>query len=157
MKTKREKVFETNSSSTHSLVYSKVNADNYVPKSDKIIVNFIDTDDEHILYTLRDKVSYLVSHIINSYKWDCEDYNDLKEQIERCYDFQRIVDHVKKYYNKEVVLPKTYSGDLEYIVNINHQLYSHSLDKVLEDLVEHNFDYLAEVLSPEQVIEIGHD
>lgn len=157
MKTKREKVFETNSSSTHSLVYHKGNEENYAPKSKKIIVNFIDTNDEHILYSLRDKVSYLVSHIINSYKWDCEDYTDLKEQVECCYDFQRIADHVRKYYDKEVVLPKTYSGDLEDIVNINHQLYSSNLDGVLEDLVEHNFDYLAEVLSPEQVIEIGHD
>lgn len=157
MKTKREKVFETNSSSTHSLVYSKNNVEGYAPKSDKIIVNFIDTNDEHILYTLRDKVSYLVSHIINSYKYNCEDYEDLKEQVERCYDFQRIADHVKKHYGKEVVLPKTYSGDLEDIVSINHQLYSSNLDEVLADLVEHNFDYLAEVLSPEQMIEIGHD
>lgn len=158
MKTIRENVFETNSSSTHTLVYSETaNVDGYVPKSDKVIVNFIDTNDEHILYSLRDKVSYLVSHIINTYKWDCESYEDLKEQVERCYDFQRIAEHVKQTYGKEVVLPKTYSGYLEDIVSINHQLYNSNLDGVLEDLVEHNFDYLAEVLAPNQVIEIGHD
>lgn len=158
MKTKREKVFETNSSSTHSLVYSNnTNVDEYTPKSSKLIVNFIDTDDEHILYTLRDKVSYLVSHIVNTYKYDCENYAELKEEIENSYDFNRIVDFVREHYGKEVVLPNTYSGYLDDIVNINHQLYSHNLDEILEDLVEHNFDYLSTVLSPSQIIEISRD
>lgn len=157
MKTIRNKVFETNSSSTHSLIMDDTPNDSYVPESNKIIINFIDTNDERVLYTLRDKVSYLVSHIVDKYKYDCIDYTDLIEQVSNNYGFQRIKQFVKEKFNKDIVFPKTYSGDIEDIVNINHQLICSNLDDLLRELVEYQFDYLQMVLSNNSVIEIGHD
>lgn len=158
MKTVRERVFETNSSSTHSLICTRKMDDyEYLPNSDKIIVDFIDTNDEYRLTTLREKVSYLVSHIINHYKYDVEDYADLKEQVERSFDFQRISNYVFEHFHKAVVLPKEYKYDLEDIVGINHQLICRDLDELLEDIVEYDHDFLDDVFAPDKTIEIGHD
>ena len=60
-------------------------------------------------------------------------------------------------YGKEVVFPKEYKGDIDKIVYINHQLLERNLDGVLADLITEERDYLAEVLDPTQVIELGHD
>lgn len=158
MKKIRNKTFETNSSSTHSLSYcGNVNLDTYTPVGDKVVIEFINTDDGGIFTTLKRKVSYLVSHIINNYKYDCLDYEDLVEQVSNSYDFKRIANYVKNKYGKEVVFPKEYKGDIEEIVYINHQLLERNLDGVLEDLITEERDYLAEVLDPTQVIELGHD
>ena len=71
MKKIRNKTFETNSSSTHSLSYcGNVNLDTYTPVGDKIVIEFINTDDGGTFTTLKRKVSYLVSHIINNYRYD---------------------------------------------------------------------------------------
>ena len=56
-----------------------------------------------------------------------------------------------------MVFPKEYKGDIEEIVYINHQLLERDLNSVLEDLITEERDYLAEVLDPTQVIELGHD
>ena len=158
MKKIRNKTFETNSSSTHSLSYcGNVNLDTYTPVGDKIVIEFINTDDGGTFTTLKRKVSYLVSHIINNYKYNCLDYEDLVEQVSNSYDFKRISNYVKNKYGKEVVFPKEYKGDIEEIVYINHQLLERNLDSVLEDLITEERDYLAEVLDPTQVIELGHD
>lgn len=158
MKKIRNKIFETNSSSTHSLSYcGNVNLDTYTPVGDKIVIEFINTDDGGTFTTLKRKVSYLVSHIVNNYKYNCLDYEDLVEQVSNSYDFKRISNYVKNKYGKEVVFPKEYKGDIEEIVYINHQLLERDLDSVLEDLITEERDYLAEVLDPTQVIELGHD
>ena len=85
--TMRNKTFETNSSSTHSLVLKKYADDNYTSASNKIVVDFIDTDSMYRASSLKEKVSYLVSQIINNYKYDVLDYKDLKEQVENNYNF----------------------------------------------------------------------
>lgn len=158
MKKIRNKTFETNSSSTHSLSYcGNVNLDTYTPVGNKIVIEFINTDDGGTFTTLKRKVSYLVSHIVNNYKYNCLDYEDLVEQVSNSYDFKRIANYVKNKYGKEVVFPKEYKGDIEEIVYINHQLLERNLDGVLEDLITEERDYLAEVLDPTQVIELGHD
>ena len=158
MKKIRNKTFETNSSSTHSLSYcGNVNLDTYTPVGDKIVIEFINTDDGGTFTTLKRKVSYLVSHIVNNYKYNCLDYKDLVEQVSNSYDFKRISNYVKNKYGKEVVFPKEYKGDIEEIVYINHQLLERNLDGVLADLITEERDYLAEVLDPTQVIELGHD
>lgn len=158
MKKIRNKTFETNSSSTHSLSYcGNVNLDTYTPVGDKIVIEFINTDDGGTFTTLKRKVSYLVSHIVNNYKYNCLDYEDLVEQVSNSYDFKRISNYVKNKYGKEVVFPKEYKGDIDEIVYINHQLLEGNLDGVLEDLITEERDYLAEVLDPTQVIELGHD
>ncbi len=158
MKKIRNKTFETNSSSTHSLSYcGNVNLDTYTPVGDKIVIEFINTDDGGTFTTLKRKVSYLVSHIVNNYKYNCLDYKDLVEQVSNSYDFKRISNYVKNKYGKEVVFPKEYKGDIDEIVYINHQLLERNLDGVLADLITEERDYLAEVLDPTQVIELGHD
>lgn len=158
MKKIRNKTFETNSSSTHSLSYcGNVNLDTYTPVGNKIIIEFINTDDGGSFTTLKRKVSYLVSHIMNNYKYNCLDYEDLVEQVSNSYDFKRIANYVKNKYGKEVVFPKEYKGDIDEIVYINHQLLERDLESVLEDLITEERDYLAEVLDPTQVIELGHD
>ena len=158
MKKIRNKTFETNSSSTHSLSYcGNVNLDTYTPVGDKIVIEFINTDDGGTFTTLKRKVSYLVSHIVNNYKYNCLDYEDLVEQVSKSYDFKRISNYVKNKYGKEVVFPKEYKGDIDEIVYINHQLLERNLDGVLADLITEERDYLAEVLDPTQVIELGHD
>ena len=158
MKKIRHKTFETNSSSTHSLSYcGNVNLDTYTPVGDKIVIEFINTDDGGTFTTLKRKVSYLVSHIVNNYKYNCLDYEDLVEQVSNSYDFKRISNYVKNKYGKEVVFPKEYKGDIDEIVYINHQLLERNLDGVLADLITEERDYLAEVLDPTQVIELGHD
>ena len=158
MKKIRNKTFETNSSSTHSLSYcGNVNLDTYTPVGDKIVIEFINTDDGGTFTTLKRKVSYLVSHIVNNYKYNCLDYEDLVEQVSNSYDFKRISNYVKNKYGKEVVFPKEYKGDIDEIVYINHQLLERNLDGILADLITEERDYLAEVLDPTQVIELGHD
>ena len=158
MKKIRNKTFETNSSSTHSLSYcGNVNLDTYIPVGNKIVIEFINTDDGGTFTTLKRKVSYLVSHIVNNYKYNCLDYKDLVEQVSNSYDFKRISNYVKNKYGKEVVFPKEYKGDIDEIVYINHQLLERNLDGVLADLITEERDYLAEVLDPTQVIELGHD
>ena len=95
--TMRNKTFETNSSSTHSLVLKKYAADSYTSASNKIVVDFIDTDSMYRASSLKEKVSYLVSQIINNYKYDVLDYEDLKEQVENDKKYLR---RERKYYGK---------------------------------------------------------
>ena len=169
MRKVRNNVFETNSSSTHTLSVTKGNHSDYLSPSDTLVVEFIDTDDCIVLSTLKEKVSYLVSQIVNWYKWDVYDYDDLKEQVEKSFDFKRIADFVMSRYGKKVVLPKEYKinrgtdedgdthSDLEDIVNINHQIICSNLDELLEDLVNHDRNLLDEVLREDTVIEFGRD
>ena len=159
MKTIRNFTFETNSSSTHALSIGKKLNNDYTPFGDALKIYWMDTDEERVLNTLKEKVSYLVSHIASWYKYDVEDYDELLEQIKNNYDFRTLEDFVKIKYNKQIVFPKTYEGDIEDIVNINHQLISwnHSLTEILEDIVDEDRNYLAEVLEDGNNIVFGRN
>lgn len=158
MKKIRNNIFETNSSSTHSLVVSGILGQDYAPFGNKLKIRWIDTDDEYSLATLSAKVSYLVSHIASWYINSAEDYEDLISQVKDNWDFKRIQRYVQEKYGKEIVFP-SYEGDLEDLVNINHQLisYNRQLDEVLIDMLDYERDYLAEVLEDGKRIEFGRD
>lgn len=154
----RNGVFETNSSSTHALVYNKKENYDFLSPSRQLIINFVDTDEDTSYDTLREKVSYLVSQIINKYKNDVLSYEDLLEGLENDYDFQRIKRYVKERYDKDIVFPEKYEGYLEDIVNINHQLIDwRDLDELLTEIVTYDRSLLDVVLSPSSSIEIGRD
>lgn len=168
MKAIRQETFETNSSSTHSLAI-KTYKEKYLSPSSTLVVDFINTDDCTVLSTLKEKVSYLVSQIIDKYKYNVYDYNDLKEQVESDYDFKRIADYVMEHFGKKVVLPKSYKvhdyvdedgetyNDLDEIVNINHQIRYTNLDDLLNNLVTEHHDLLDDVLNENTLIEFGRD
>lgn len=154
----RNGVFETNSSSTHALVYNSKENYDFLSPSSQLIINFVDTDDDTTYDTLREKVSYLVSQIVNHYKDNVLSYKDLIEEVEGNYDFQRIKEYVKERYDKDIVFPEKYDGNLDNIVYINHQLTDwHDLDELLTEIVTYDHVLLDEVLSPSSSIEIGHD
>ena len=159
MKKIRRETFETNSSSTHALSIGKKLDNDYTPFGDTLKIYWMNTDDESVLNTLKEKVSYLVSHIASWYKYDVENYDELLEQIKSNYYFHMLEDFVKIKYNKQIVFPKTYEGDIEDIVNINHQLtsWNHSLTEILEDIVDEDRNYLAEVLEDGNNIVFGRD
>ncbi|MCI6457117.1 MAG: hypothetical protein MSA56_05320 [Clostridium sp.] len=156
MKKIRKNVFETNSSSTHALTVGRVLGEDYVPYGNNLKIRWF--DEEETLTTLKDKVSYLVSHIASWYVYNAEDYEDLIEQVKENWDFKRIENYVWEKYGKKIVFPE-YKGSLEDMVEINHQLVSwgHNLDEVLEDIVNEERDYLAEVLEDGKDIEFGRD
>ena len=156
MKKIRNGVFETNSSSTHALTIGRTLGENYAPFGDNIKIRWFDEEDT--LTTLEEKVSYLVSHIASWYQYNAEDYEDLIEQVKNNWDFKRIEQYVLNNYGKRIVFPK-YDGDVENLTEINHQLISwnHSLNEVLEDLVDEERDLLAEVLQDGKDIEFGRD
>ena len=158
MRKTRNDIFETNSSSTHALVYNKEENYSFLSPSSQLIINFVDTDDDTTYDTLREKVSYLVSQIINKYKYDVLSYEDLIEEVEENHDFQRIKKYVKEHYDKDIVFPEKYEGDLEEIVYINHQLTDwRDLDDLLTEIITYDHVLLDEVLSPNSSIEIGRD
>lgn len=156
MKRIRKETFETNSSSTHALTLGRTLGKDYVSPGKYLKIRWF--DEETTLTTLEEKVSYLVSHIASWYKYNAPSYEALIEEIQENWDFKRIEGFVKENYDKEIVFPK-YKGELEDLVEINHQLtsWNHCLDEVLEDLVNYERDYLAEVLQDGQDIEFGRD
>lgn len=134
METIRYNVFETNSSSTHALTIGR-NEDDYTAKGNKIRVVFSDTENMYVLNTLNEKVSYLVSHIVDSYVSGAEDYDDLIDQVKQDFEFKILKNYVKEHFNKEIVFPKKYKGDIDDIVSINHNLIERTLDDVLYDII----------------------
>ena len=159
MKKIRNSIFETNSSSTHALSIGNKLNENYIPFSDNLKIKWIKTDEETVLSTLTEKVSYLVSHIASWYKYDAVDYNDLLEKIKSNYDFRVLENFIKIKYKKQIVFPKTYKGDIEDIVDINHQLISwnHSLTEVLQDITDNVFGNMYKVLEDGKYIVFGRD
>ena len=156
MKNVRENTFETNSSSTHSLTYIR-KQENYLPKGNELKIRFIDTDEEFSLSTLEDKVSYLVAHIINKYKWDEQSYGELIERVANNYDYKMLEDYVWEHYKKRIVFPEKYNGDIEDIVQINHQLIESDFSEVLRMICDEDRDYLGEIFDENKCIEIGRD
>ena len=140
------------------MVYNKEENYGFLSPSSQLIINFVDTDDDTTYDTLREKVSYLVSQIINKYKYDVLSYENLIEEVEENHDFQRIKKYVKERYDKDIVFPEKYEGDLEQIVYINHQLTDwRDLDDLLTEIITYDHVLLDAVLSPSSSIEIGRD
>lgn len=158
MKKIRENVFETNSSSTHSLTIGNKTRDNYVPFGKNLKIKWFEYEEP--LTTLEEKVSYLVSHIASWYVYNATDYEDLLDQIRNNWDFKKIEAFIKDNYDKEIVFPKYDNDvDIEDLICINHQLtsWNHSIDEVLDDLVNYDRDLLAEVLQNGNDIVFGRD
>ena len=164
MKKIRTDIFETNSSSTHSLVYTKA-TEGYYPPGKKLAIHWADTDDDYNYSTLEEKVSYLVSHIARKYIYHVYKYDDLIDEIKNDYEYQAVEEYLKNINNSggyEIVFPSCPDRDDEewdWLININHQLIENNLEDVLDDLLEPNSleDKISEVLSPGSFIEIGHD
>ena len=164
MKKVREGLFETNSSSTHTLVYSN-HAEDYYPPGHKIAIKWADTDDDCNYTTLEEKVSYLVSHIARKYIYHVYRYEDLIEEIKKDYEYLELENYLKTLNKRggyEIVFPPGEDRDEEewdWLININHQLIENSLEDVLDDLLEPNSleDKLAKILSPGSYIELGRD
>ena len=156
MEKSRNNVFETNSSSTHSLTLGRTLGKDYVPFGNNLKIKWF--NEETTLTTLEEKVSYLVSHIASWYIYNAIDYEDLLDQVKENWDFKRIKNYVKENFNKEIVFPK-YNGNIEDLVEINHQLvaYNHNIDEILDDLITEDRDYLAEVLQDGKDIQFGRD
>lgn len=158
MKKIRQMIFETNSSSTHSLtLINPLPQENFTSKSKHIIIRFINTDDESSLASLDDKVSYLVSQIVDQYKWDSLNYEDLIEQVTDDSDFKTISEYVQMRYGKDIVFPEKYEGCLDEITYINHQIRNSRLTDLLHDIVEEERNLLEEVLENGKRIDFGRD
>ncbi len=160
MKKVRASIFETNSSATHTLVLSNIDEVSYYPPGSKIAIRWADTDDDYCYTTLQEKVSYLVSHLARKYKYSVYTYEDLLSEIRNDYEFRELQDYLSDLRDGyEIVFPPSYDGDIEEIVNINHQLIENYLVDVLNDLIEPDTlqDKLKIVLSQDQRIELGRD
>lgn len=159
MKTVRINTFETNSSSTHSLVVTNELKDKYMPLTDTIMIRWINTDEETSLSTLRDKISYLVSHIAYWYKNDVYDYDELIWRIKNDENYKTIEEYVSEKYGKLIQFPEKYNGEIDEVVNINHQLvpYVNNLEVILEDIINPKNNYLEEVLEDGRTIEFDRD
>lgn len=155
----RKRTFETNSSSTHSLVVTNELKDKYMPLTDTIMIRWINTDEETSLSTLRDKISYLVSHIAYWYKNDVYDYDELIWRIKNDENYKTIEEYVSEKYGKLIQFPEKYNGEIEEVVNINHQLvpYGNDLEELLEDIINPKNNYLEEVLEDGRTIEFDRD
>lgn len=139
----RRGTFETNSSSTHSLIISDKGEDGYIPLAKHIKIEWIDTDDYYYLSSLTEKISYLISHIANKVKYACNTYEELLEEIQDTYEYKELEQYVKEKYDKEIRFPANKDGiydDVEYIAEINHQLIPWGtgavVETTLDDLIE---------------------
>ena len=153
MKQIRTGTFETNSSSTHSLVVTDKQQAEYIPLARHIKINWIDTDDYYILETLEEKASYLISYIANKIKYSCNNYEELLDEIKDNFEFKGIEQYIKDKFNKEIRFPENKDGifdDVEYIAEINHQLIpwgtglvvGEVLDELTRYMKDNNGDYV---------------
>ena len=170
MKVIRSEIFETNSSSTHSLVLKGYADKNYMPPGTIVKVEW---SDEQIgnLTSLQEKVSYLVSHIANKYSYNVHTYEDFIDELKNDYEYRQLEDFLSTLGNGyRISLPKEplpfededgekYNVDIEDLISINHQLQESCLEDVLDSLLMENSleTKLARVLDPETKIEFGHD
>lgn len=143
----RKGTFETNSSSTHTLVFGKNTDEENMPLAKHIKIEWIDTDDYYYLEGVKEKLSYLISHIANKVKWDCNTYEELLEEIQDNFEYKEIAEFIKEKYDKEIRFPDNKNNiytDMEYVCEINHQLIPWGsgavIDEVLSELIEYSVD-----------------
>ena len=145
MKQIRNGVFETNSSSTHSLIISDRSDAGYIPLAKHIKIEWIDTDDYYVLETLEEKISYLVSHIANKVKYSCNTYEELIEEVTENSEYKEIAEYVRKTFDKEIRFPVNKDGiydDVEYITEINHQLVPWGTNAVVAETLDDLIRYM---------------
>lgn len=145
MKQVRYGTFETNSSSTHSLIISDNKNEEYIPLAKHIKIEWIDTDDYYYLDSLRDKISYLVSHIANKVKYACNTYEELLEEIKDNYEYKQLEQYVKEKFDKEIRFPANKDGiydDVECIAEINHQLIPWGTGAVMSEVLDELIEYM---------------
>lgn len=141
----RQGTFETNSSSTHSLIVSDYKSDTYISLAKHIKIEWIDTDDYYVLESLKEKISYLVSHIANKVKYDCNTYEDLLEEIQENSEFQELQKYIKDKFDKEIRFPDNKEGfynDVEYIAEINHQLIPWGSGAIIPEVLDELIRYM---------------
>ena len=145
--------FETNSSSTHTLVIpsgvadlKKKNKDlrNYLPAAKHAKIEWICTDDYYTLTTFEEKLSYLVSQIALPLTYSCNNYKELLEELQDNFEYQLLAEYIKTKFDKEIRFPDNENGVLDNmnsIIEINHQLISGShfmaAEETLNDLIEY--------------------
>lgn len=160
----RRGTFETNSSSTHSLVVSEKGEEGYVPLAKHIKISWICTDDEYFLESLNDKLSYLISHIALKLSYNCNNYEDLLEELQENFEYRKIEEYVKKTFDKEIRFPENKNGiydDVEYIIEINHQLLPWGsgipAEETLDDLIQYRQNRNGERLGKEEDREMSFE
>ena len=104
MKKIRQNVFETNSSSVHSLVINSEGLEpsnlKIDPKTDHIIVNTQYFGKEYNIYsTQEDKLSYLITYIITSLQSTYDNDEILEVELFKDYRFIDIENIIKEYCN----------------------------------------------------------
>lgn len=144
----RKNTFETNSSSTHTLVVSKEPKIDYIPLAKHIKIQWIDTNDFLGLETLEEKLSYLISHLANKLKYSCNTYEELLEEITENYEYKNIEKYIKEKFDKDIRFPINKNGiynDIEYIAEINHQLIPWNTSIVVEDVLDDLIEYMQDI------------
>ena len=145
MKQIRNGIFETNSSSTHSLIISDRSDAGYIPLAKHIKIEWINTDDYYVLETLGEKISYLVSHIANKVQYSCNTYEELIEEVTENSEYKEIAEYVRKTFDKEIRFPVNKDGiydDVEYITEINHQLVPWGTNAVVAETLDDLIRYM---------------
>ena len=104
MKKIRQNVFETNSSSVHSLVISSEGLEpsnlKIDPKTDHIIVNTQYFGKEYNIYnTQEDKLSYLITYIITALQYKYDNQEILEVELFKDYRFIYVENIIKNYCN----------------------------------------------------------
>ena len=104
MKKIRQNVFETNSSSVHSLVINSEGLEpsnlKIDPKTDHIIVNTQYFGKEYNIYNdQEDKLSYLITYIITNLQSNYDDDEILAVELFKDYHFINIENIIKEYCN----------------------------------------------------------
>ena len=104
MKKIRQNVFETNSSSVHSLVISSEGLEpsnlKIDPKTDHVIVNTQYFGKEYNIYsTQEDKLSYLITYIITALQYKYDNQEILEVELFKDYRFIYIENIIKNYCN----------------------------------------------------------
>ena len=104
MKKIRQNVFETNSSSVHSLVINSEGLEpsnlKIDPKTDHIIVNTQYFGKEYNIYNdQEDKLSYLITYIITNLQSNYDDNEILAIELFKDYHFINIENIIKEYCN----------------------------------------------------------
>lgn len=167
MKTKvRNSLFETNSSSTHTLALASSRGSfSYIDDNSTDIKITIFNDESYPLTTLQEKLSYLVSHIMMHQIYDASNYDDIIEFVNYDRDYVTLHGYVSRVYYKNIVLPSRIDFE-RHDIEINHQLYATCFYELLSDILYYTIgeihdksieEMLEYILDEKYIIEFGRD